>query len=128
VDNAAQASGWHYGGRRLDADGGDFNQSASDYNGTSFYIAVAQHRYAVAQKQLWINGASENLDTSFQTAGSTSNTDSSVATGIGFNSNASTSFFAGDIAEIIVFPTALSTADRQAVERYLSNKYAIALA
>jgi len=34
----------------------------------------------------------------------------------------------GDIAEILVFPTTLSTADRQKVEQYLSNKYAIALA
>jgi hypothetical protein len=36
--------------------------------------------------------------------------------------------FNGDIAEIIIFPTALSTAERQKVELYLSQKYAIALA
>jgi hypothetical protein len=34
----------------------------------------------------------------------------------------------GDIAEILVFPTALSTSQRQAVEKYLANKYAIPLA
>jgi len=33
----------------------------------------------------------------------------------------------GDIAEIIVFPTALSTSDRQSVERYLSAKWNIPL-
>jgi hypothetical protein len=35
--------------------------------------------------------------------------------------------FMGDIAELIVFPTALSTSQRQAVEKYLANKYAIPL-
>jgi len=34
----------------------------------------------------------------------------------------------GDIAEILVFSRALSTTERQAVERYLSNKYAITIA
>lgn len=34
-------------------------------------------------------------------------------------------FLKGDIAEILVFPTALSTADRQAVETYLNAKWAI---
>lgn len=34
----------------------------------------------------------------------------------------------GDIAEILIFSTALSTADRQRVERYLGAKYAITVA
>jgi hypothetical protein len=34
----------------------------------------------------------------------------------------------GDIAEILVFPTALSTEDRQSVERYLAKKWALTLA
>jgi hypothetical protein len=34
-------------------------------------------------------------------------------------------YYAGDIAEILVFPTELSTADRQAVETYLNAKWAI---
>lgn len=36
--------------------------------------------------------------------------------------------FTGDIAEIIIYATALSDADRQAVEAYLSAKFGIALA
>lgn len=36
--------------------------------------------------------------------------------------------FAGDIAEILIFPTALSTTNRQLVERYLGNKYGITVA
>lgn len=51
------------------------------------------------------------------------------ALAIGSAQNASsvfTSFLIGDIAEILIFPTALSDANRQRVERYLSGKYAIA--
>jgi hypothetical protein len=47
--------------------------------------------------------------------------------GIGFSGVAANTLN-GDIAEIIVFPTALTATNRQSIERYLSNKYAIALA
>lgn len=36
-------------------------------------------------------------------------------------------FFQGDIAEILVFPTALSTTNRRTVERYLAGKYGITI-
>jgi hypothetical protein len=42
--------------------------------------------------------------------------------------SSATRFFAGDIAEILAFPRALTVNERQRVERYLSNKYSIALA
>lgn len=125
VDNLAQPSGFNYGGRRLDGDFGDFNQSSSDYNGSSFYSVTTQHRHSSAQKQLWINGTSNHLDTSFQTTGSTSDTDSAYDTHIGRYSNPASAFFQGDIAEILVFPTALSDAQRQSVENYLNNKWTI---
>jgi hypothetical protein len=60
-----------------------------------------------------------------------SSTDIDVGTLIGINGvrigtdAAGGSFLTGDIAEILIFPTALSDADRQAVENYLNNKYAI---
>jgi hypothetical protein len=43
-------------------------------------------------------------------------------------STADTAFFAGDIAEVLILPYNPSTADRQKVESYLSNKWGIALA
>ena len=36
-------------------------------------------------------------------------------------------WYSGDIAEILVFPTALSATNRQRVERYLAGKYAITI-
>jgi hypothetical protein len=59
---------------------------------------------------------------------SPSGSNSTLALQIGaFNSGAQFALN-GDIAEILIFPTALSTADRQRVESYLSQKYNIALA
>lgn len=45
---------------------------------------------------------------------------------IGRRNSGTTGIMTGDIAEILVFPTALSDVNRQKVERYLSGKYAIA--
>jgi hypothetical protein len=47
------------------------------------------------------------------------------AVGHNFNAGGGPSYFGGDIAEILVFPTPLSTPNRQAVERYLNAKWAI---
>jgi hypothetical protein len=33
--------------------------------------------------------------------------------------------FAGDVAEVLIYDSALSTANRQAVETYLKNKYGL---
>jgi hypothetical protein len=43
------------------------------------------------------------------------------------SSNVFAQFLTGDIAEILVFPTALSDVNRQKVERYLAGKYAITI-
>ena len=44
---------------------------------------------------------------------------------IGFRSGSNDEFVDGDIAEIIVFSAALTTAQREQVEAYLNNKYSI---
>ena len=44
---------------------------------------------------------------------------------IGYRSGSNDEYVAGDIAEIIVFTTALTTAQREQVEDYLNNKYEI---
>ena len=44
---------------------------------------------------------------------------------VGGDSGGSAGFFNGDIAEIIIFDSALSTGNRQAIESYLAGKYSI---
>ncbi len=57
----------------------------------------------------------------------TSNTASSVVAAIGSNSTAASAFLNGDIAEVVMFNSALSDADRKGVEIYLACKYALTL-
>jgi hypothetical protein len=71
--------------------------------------------------QFWIDSASL-----FATL--TNTTDWQYSPKIARSSSGSASFFLdGDIAEILVFSTALSTENRRRVEQYLSQKYAIAI-
>lgn len=77
---------------------------------------------------LYVNGASVATDATFTTFNVASA--GGFAVGGRFLSGAlSASYrFNGDIAEIIIYDSALSDANRQAVEAYLSAKYGIALA
>jgi hypothetical protein len=110
------------GGRRLDADALQRIDSIIDVNTTPF-VQTAVLDYANSDIFQFINGSLQGSSTSFQTNGNTSDTNS-IHIYIGSHTGAS-NFANIDIAEIIVFPTALSTAQRQAVERYLAQKWNI---
>lgn len=74
----------------------------------------------------WTNGSSSETDSSF-TAFAT-NSGGGYALGCRYLSgaiNTTLYLFNGDIAEILIYPSALSTTNRQAVETYLNAKWAI---
>jgi len=79
---------------------------------------------------IWTDGTGPtNGNAETGSSPSSSNPRHALAIGAAQNSsNVFTAHLLGDIAEILVFPTALSTADRQRVESFLSQKYNIALA
>ena len=54
-----------------------------------------------------------------------SNTSDALAIGIATNGVSTADPFNGDIAEIVIYNTALSDAERITVENYLKNKYAL---
>jgi len=112
------------GGRRLDGDGFASINSIND-NPTTYFIHSGVLDYANSNAFQYVNGTLDGENTSFQTDGNTSNTDS-LGIAIG-SSGAGTAFANVDIAEILVFPTALSATNRQRVERYLAGKYAITI-
>ena len=79
-----------------------------------------------------ISSQSVGVNGSLTTNGSVTNftssgfyTDANARMAIGFNTFNSTEQCNCDIAEILVFPTALSTTDRAAVESYLNAKWAV---
>lgn len=104
------------GGRRLDTDSFSGIVSTNNVSTTAFEIQSAVYDYANTNLFLYFDGSQEASNTSWQTAGSTSDTDSSQIRVGTFN---------GDIAEVIAYNRALSTAERENVEKYLNEKYAI---
>jgi hypothetical protein len=117
------------GVRRNDGDTGTFANNSNPKTNTSFVIQTARVNYlngGTNAVQTFANG-SVAASTNLSGTGNTANTNSQ-AVRVGSNAAADNLFFNGDIAEILIFPTALSTEDRQKVEQYLSSKYAIALA
>jgi hypothetical protein len=111
------------GGRRLDADG--FQSITSTNNApTTYFVHSVILDYANSDAFQYANNVIDGQSTSFQTSGNTSNTDSLVIN-IGSDLNSAAYCANIDIAEILVFPTALSDAERQNVELYLGGKYGI---
>lgn len=111
------------GGRRLDTDTFQ-NVLATTTATTTFYMQTALIDYSNSDASIFINGKLENTNTSFQTSGLTSNTNS---LGIYLGNN-NIEWLKGDIAEVIVYNRALTTSEIRDVHYYLSAKYNITLA
>jgi hypothetical protein len=112
------------GGRRLDADVFGRLDSIDD-SPTSYFVHTGVWDYANSNLFQYINGGANGEITNFQTDGNTSDTPSIEITIGAPSSTAFTQCSNIDLAEILVFPTALSDADRQNVELYLGGKYGI---
>lgn len=121
---AQSGSQLSYGGRRVAGTSGDFSFFGT-FEANAPKIIATQQRWSVGQKEAWMSAGQNDTDLAFQTAGNSENANSAFDPTIGKIADAASQFFNGDIAEILVFPTALSTADRQAVENYLNAKWAI---
>lgn len=105
----------------------NFNIFSSFYSNDRGWGAFASNanlitwRYTGSEEQVWQNSGS--LGSRSVTGVNTSS--STAANFIGSYTDGSfTAPLKGDIAEILVFPRALSTTDRQNVESYLRNKWA----
>jgi Tfp pilus assembly protein PilV len=70
------------------------------------------------------NGASSIVSANGQTATGNSGAIGSTGLRIGVN-NAPAGFFTGDVAEVIIYNSAFSDADRRSVENYLKQKYGL---
>ena len=90
------------------------NVTASGLSTTAYQALEAVYD-GVSTSTLYQNGAQVAQSTSMQTANNILRT----ANNIGCYNNGASEFFKGNIAEIIVYNTALSSAQRQSVENYL---------
>jgi hypothetical protein len=100
--------------------------STADVSTSDFQIQTGVINYATGAVSQFVNGSAAGTATLPTTGNSETASDETV---IGRDViTASSVHFNGDMAESLVFPTALSTADRQRVESFFSQKYNIALA
>ena len=114
------------GGRRLDSDAFQSITSTNDVP-ASYFVHSVIIDYANSNGFQYVNSVIDGQTTSFQTDGNTSDTDSG-AIRIGAGDVGTAASCANiDLAEVLVFSTALSDVNRQKVERYLGSKYGIAV-
>ena len=114
------SSQFNNAGRTLDADAILSAQSTALTAG-SWYANCAVFDYANTDLNLYVDRTADGSNTSFQTATTTSNTDSlrlSIAQGLG-----GATILDGQIAEILVYHSAHSSTDREKVFDYLDGKW-----
>ena len=119
-------TGYEWGGRRTDADG--YQGKYAGTIDTSYHIHSALFTFSAATLATFKDGAVLVASAAFQTAGNTSDTSPYNDNWIGSSAGGGggTSWFGG-IAEIIIFSSALTTAQINQVNLYLSRKWNIAV-
>jgi len=94
-----------------------FNQSNDD--GSHAIISAVQDGTNVSNYSMWKNGSALSATTTRSRA-------LNIGPGIHLGAHpVIANWFDGDIAEVIVYSSALSTSDRESVESYLSDKWGI---
>jgi hypothetical protein len=116
----------HYlsGNRRLDADASSSNGSTVVVPATRL-VQVVRYMYTATTMTQWANGVLVANTTAFQTAGNTSDTDS-TATAVGSVAG-SAPFMLGTIFAILAYQRALLDWEKLLVTRYLGERYAVAV-
>ena len=129
LGGTAGSGKWSAGGRRLDANSYVGVGSSTSINTASCAIQEAVFDYANSNLYQYINGTLDGSTTSFQTDGNTSDAASLLGTLFASYDGGSGAGFAGiDVAEILIWPSALSSGNRALVRAYLAAKYAISAA
>ena len=88
--------------------------------------ALVVGRYDSANNKIFVNGADEQ--TAANAAGAINyNANDGATVGVLYDSNLSlfAAYMSGDVAELLLYNSALSTANRQAVEAYLNSRWAV---
>lgn len=112
------------GGRRLEGDGlENITGAAGSLASGSSYITSAIVNHTLQSIAGNLNGSGFASDSTYMAAGNSA--DAALLASVGSQSSGY-GFYNGDIAEVIIFDTALSTADRARVEAYLATKWGIA--
>lgn len=112
-------------GRTLDSDSGDSVESTDPVSYNTWYTQTGIYDYANTDAYQYVNGVANGVNSSYQTATTTSDTDSLRLT-VGINQGlSSTSRLVGSIAEIIIYHSAHTATERATVWDYLNGKWGL---
>ena len=112
-------------GRRLDADGAAGMGGTTQMTTSGFFKVTSRVDFATTTGTIWVGDTQDSTSASFLRSGNTSNTGGGILIGAAPPTSALTNFWNGDIAEAIIFNTALSTTDRLRVSGYLAAKWGV---
>lgn len=115
----ATANACNGGGRRLDADGGQFLADTTN-NSTNVVRAGIVIDWTNSDAWLYRNGSAVVTTTSFQTSGSTTNA-TSAANDIGSSNGAG--FLVGDLGELVAGSGVLTAGDIAALDAYFQARW-----
>jgi transposase-like protein len=110
------------GGRRLDDDNLQTIEGLTTLPGNKQGILCAQFGWSTRELYLYEDGIQTASSLTFQTAGNTSPTPS-LAGAVGSRASGAGEYFYGNIAEILVFNTLCTPAQRTSVQKYLTDTY-----
>lgn len=110
------------GVRRTDAEGGGVvTGSAATLNVWEQVCGVVD--FSITTGTLYVNGVQDGINTSLSTVGVSDSTNGDIYVGSGIAG--ASNWYAGQIAELMLFPSALSTLWRQRIEGYLRTKWSL---
>lgn len=110
-------------GRRLDADSAQTINSSTNVSTTLFQVHAAVWDWANSDLLQYVNGTADGANTSFQTAGSSSDTLAAIGSIGAFLGTSN--YFGGDVVEVLLYNRALASAEIAALQTHFSGQYGI---
>lgn len=123
LDSGTTVGTWRTGGRRLDTDGAQVITGGTHAT-DAFTLMAVKFDWANSDVFLYQDGVLAESSTAFQTDGNTEDT-ASFDGAVGAEPAGSSSFLAGDLMALLFYVPAISDADREQVESYLNDRYAL---
>jgi hypothetical protein len=117
------SGGYAAGGRRLDANSFQ-TAGTSTYTQNRILIQTAVFDWANSDLFVFLDGTQAGSNTSFQTNGNTSDSDS-LAVRVGLSDPAFNQYLNGDIGQAVAFNTALTASQRKRVEHAAAFSFKI---
>jgi len=125
VSTRSPGNAYQIAGRRLDSDSAVLSLTETDTNSADIVLLENRSNWSSGTMQIFVNGAGASEANYSSGAGNTSNTPSVIRIG---GTNVADRFFPGNICEVIVINSALTSGQISQLRQHLAAKWNITLA